>query len=333
MSYGEYASVASTGASNYETIVTDITGIDFAACWEGPASDKQTTNIKDITDEITNQSSQLNNFSSALNMIDEYDAEKEKYDAAVNALSALDKKSDEYKKTEAYAESVSSETTKRDDAKKKMDELKPKIEELLSSISSTYSTGLSDISQTDLVPTSSIFNDFMKSHGSIIAALDLKTVLKDVTLNGGGLTQDKMYPNFDKTDAWVEKNPYAMSGYTGQCTWFAWGRFYEIYGYDPGFRGDGYQCAGQLLATHPDKFYKSDTPVPGAVFSTNGVTRNHVGIIIAVDGDNITVQDGNYNGSSDSFAVAQNDWGTWTTTLSEFQAKYGGGVIFANPKN
>lgn len=331
MAYGEYASVASKGAQNYGTIVSDVTGVDFSSCWEGSASEKQTSNIKKITEEITTQSNQLSDFASALNKIDEYDKEKKNYEDAVSALNTLSNKSDEYKKTSEYSSAVSREEKKRDDAKAKVDALKPEIEGLLGGISKTYSTELSDIAQTELVPTNTFFNDFMKSHGSVIAALDLKTVLKDVTI-GSGLTEAKMYPNFDKTDAWVEKNPYAMSGYTGQCTWFAWGRFYEIYGYDPGFRGDGYQCVGQLLATHPDKFYKSDKPVAGSVFSTNGVTRNHVGIIIAVDGDNITVQDGNYNGSSDSFAVAKNDWGTWTTTLSEFQAKYGGGVTFANPK-
>lgn len=331
MAYGDYATVAKDGAGNYDTIVTDVTSIDFSSCWEGSASDKQTTEIKNITSEISTQSSQLSNFASALTMIDDYDAEKKKYEDALAALEILSKESAEYKKTEAYSNAVAREEGNRDDAKGKMDELKPKIEELLGGISDTYSANLSDISKTELVPTNSFFNDFAKCHGAVLKALDLKVVLKDVHI-GSGLTPDKMNPNFDKTDAWVEKNPYAMSGYTGQCTWFAWGRFYEIYGYDPGFRGDGYQCVGQLLAAHPDKFYKSDKPVPGAVFSTNGVTRNHVGMIIAVDGDTITVQDGNYNGSSDSFAVAKNDWGTWTTTLSEFQARYGGGVVFANPK-
>ena len=57
-------------------------------------------------------------------------------------------------------------------------------------------------------------------------------------------------------DAWVTNNPYSMSGLYGQCTWFAWGRFYEIYGYDPGFRGNGYSCANELLRAHSDKFYK-----------------------------------------------------------------------------
>ena len=32
------------------------------------------------------------------------------------------------------------------------------------------------------------------------------------------------------------------------------GRFYELYGYDPGFSGDGSSCVKELVAAHPDKF-------------------------------------------------------------------------------
>ncbi len=45
-------------------------------------------------------------------------------------------------------------------------------------------------------------------------------------------------------------NPFAQVGLRGQCTWFAWGKFYEIYGYDPGFRGNGCTNAEELVAHH-----------------------------------------------------------------------------------
>ena len=53
-------------------------------------------------------------------------------------------------------------------------------------------------------------------------------------------------------------NPYDANGLWGQCTWFAWGRFYELYGYDPGFRGSGKDCAQQLYDAHSDEFELSD---------------------------------------------------------------------------
>ena len=144
-----------------------------------------------------------------------------------------------------------------------------------------------------------------------------------ITFRGG------INPNFNNLEAWITKNPYAKAGLYGQCTWFAWGRFYEIYGYSPGFTGDGYQCADQLVRTHPDKFEISSTPKVGAIYSAIG--KNHVGIVIGWDGTNITVQDGNLDGRTNSFQEAKTDWKTSTYTLETLKSIYGG-VKFANPK-
>lgn len=136
-------------------------------------------------------------------------------------------------------------------------------------------------------------------------------------------------PNFHNDDAWIDKNPYAKEKLYGQCTWFAWGRFYELYGYSPGFIGNGYECVDQLLKAHPDKFERSPTPKAGAIFSSIG--RNHVGIVIAVKGDILTIQEGNLDGKTNSFQEAQTDWHTIDIPLSELIIK-NQGVIFANPK-
>lgn len=146
-------------------------------------------------------------------------------------------------------------------------------------------------------------------------------------------------PNFDNVEAW--KHPY--NGYQyGQCTWFAAGRVYEIYGIDPNGMGNGNQWVDNITAKYPDVFEKSDTPKPGAVFS--GVGMNHVGIVVDVQGDQITVQEGNLNGATDSWewaitectngqfgAAANGDWIERTVTLDGLSSTYNG-VIFANPK-
>ena len=134
-------------------------------------------------------------------------------------------------------------------------------------------------------------------------------------------------PNFGNTDAWVTKNPYAQAGLYGQCTWFAWGRFY---GFSPGFTGNGYSCVAQLLATHPDKFEFSLIPKVGAVGSSD-VAHNHVWIVVGVEGEKITIQEGNLNGKTDSFEVAKSDWHTVTYSLSQLRSIYGN-ISFANPK-
>ena len=136
-------------------------------------------------------------------------------------------------------------------------------------------------------------------------------------------------PNFNNIEAWITKNPYAKTGLYGQCTWFAWGRFYELYGYDPGFTGNGWDCVDELLKAHPDKFERSTTPKAGAVFS--GIGKIHVGIVLKVDGNNITIQDGNYDGITNTFEDAKKDWQTNTYTFDYYRSRMGG-IVFANPK-
>ena len=151
-------------------------------------------------------------------------------------------------------------------------------------------------------------------------------VMKYVGLGFGSLRSE---PNFENMKAWGFNNPYSQIGLYGQCTWFAWGRFYEIYGYSPGFTGDGWDCVDQLVRTHPNKFKHSNEPVVGAVFS--GIGKNHVGIVIGWDGTNVTIQDGNYDGKTNSFADAKKDWKTSTMTLAELSRR-NGGVKFAVQK-
>ena len=114
---------------------------------------------------------------------------------------------------------------------------------------------------------------------------------KYINVSGGALAED---PNFSSNkEAWTSKNPF-YPHCSGQCTWFAWGRFYEIYGYDPGFRNNGSFCAKELQSAHPESFEISKKPKAGAVFSTSKNTYGHVGIVIDVQGDTIIVQEGNY---------------------------------------
>ena len=136
-------------------------------------------------------------------------------------------------------------------------------------------------------------------------------------------------PNFNNMEAWATRNPYAKASLYGQCTWFAWGRFYELYGYDPGFTGNGWDCVDQLIASHPDKFVRSTVPKAGAIFS--GIGKNHVGIVISVNNNTLTIQEGNLDGITNTFQDAKKDWHTTTYTLDGLRTTYKG-VIFANPK-
>ena len=62
----------------------------------------------------------------------------------------------------------------------------------------------------------------------------------------------------------------------------------------------------ELVAAHPDKFERSSSPKAGAVFSAIG--HKHVGIVIAVKDNTITVQEGNLDGTTNTFQDAKKDW-------------------------
>lgn len=320
MSYSDYASTIDGNKSSLSSSISSVNEIDFASVWQGSASDKQRNDLKNLMDALETQVEQLGSLSSAMKLIDDYDSAKKTYDTALNHRNSLDRDG------EQFEELHSRYTSTMNEARDKMTELKSQINQLLDSIGESYSSSITSISATALVPTTEAFANVQSISSTLANGFDLSNTVTSVSVGNFS-----MEPDFSNTAAWISENPYAAN-YMGQCTWFAWGRFYEIYGYSPGFTGNGYQCVGQLLNAHGDKFYQSDTPVAGSVFSTNGVNRNHVGIIVAVDGDTITVQDGNYDGHNNGWDSAQTDWGTWTTTLSEFQSKMGGGVIFANPK-
>lgn len=159
-----------------------------------------------------------------------------------------------------------------------------------------------------------------------------KTSNRKITLDGIGTIN--LLPDFSNGKAWKNStSAYNTPFLWGQCTWFAWGRFYEIYGFDPGFTGNGYACVGQLLNAHPDKFELSRTPAAGAVFSSD-TAHNHVGIVLEYDEKTkmLTMQEGNLDiVSNPIWSDAIEDWRTVTVSESDMRAMYGD-VTYAVPK-
>lgn len=153
-------------------------------------------------------------------------------------------------------------------------------------------------------------------------------------MNIASLGEFMLLPEFDNAKAWKESvSSYNTPYLWGQCTWFAWGRFFELYGFDPQFSGNGYQCADQLLKAHPDKFEKSDTPKAGAIFSSD-LAYNHVGIILDVDEKTglLTVQEGNLDGRSNAdWKEAIEDYRTIQISQDDLETLYGD-VTYAVPK-
>ena len=121
-------------------------------------------------------------------------------------------------------------------------------------------------------------------------------------------------------------NPFAMP----QCTYYAWSRFYQVYGFSSGAFGNGKDNAREIVAVHGDKFSLSSTPSGGAVFSAQANTLypqyGHVGFVEAFDGTNLWISEGNYtlsNGDNGYIHI-------YRTTLQAFKAMYPD-VVFAVP--
>lgn len=155
---------------------------------------------------------------------------------------------------------------------------------------------------------------------------------RKVRVNNMGVIN--LLPDFTDTQCWrLSLSPYNTPSLWGQCTWFAWGRFYELYGFDPQFYGNGYDCVDQLLDAHADKFARSSTPKAGAVFSSD-VAHNHVGIVLDYneETDILTIQEGNLDDVSNPiWSDAIRDYRTIRLTSQDMKKLYGN-VTYAVPK-
>lgn len=151
-----------------------------------------------------------------------------------------------------------------------------------------------------------------------------------ISMEGTNQLLANQLPDFSNSEAWLNSQ-YGKQKLFGQCTWFASGRFYEIYGYQPGFSGDGYMCVGELLSAHNDAFYDSKTAVVGAIGSSDYM-HNHVWIVVGVDddGSGITIQEGNLDGYTNDWTTGCSDWRQKHYTYEELAQSFGN-YRFANP--
>ncbi len=142
-------------------------------------------------------------------------------------------------------------------------------------------------------------------------------------------------PDFSDLKVWLGYsaggiNPYG-DRWMGQCTWFAWGLFYQHYGFDPGFRGRGEDCAYEAYLHLKDQGWTfTESPTPGSIFSTTNF--NHVGIVAGViDEDTMIIVEGNFNHKNDTLEefVSLPDWAM--RTVSTHYYKKGVGYVFCNP--
>lgn len=199
--------------------------------------------------------------------------------------------------------------------------------------SEVYYPSHGGLSNSFVIISPSVDSSTNSSYGRTIKIKKLNAKAnRKVRVNNMGIID--LLPDYSLTNIWRNSNsPYNTPSLWGQCTWFAWGRFYELYGFDPEFWGNGYDCVNQLLAAHPDKFKRSDKPKAGAVFSSD-VAHNHVGIVLDYNEktDVLTIQEGNLDDQSNpDWEDAIRDYRTIRLTSEDMKKLYGD-VTYAVPK-
>ncbi|MGN1338438.1 MAG: CHAP domain-containing protein [Candidatus Coprovivens sp.] len=325
MSYSSKISGLKTCLNNVNSSLLVLNGISLDDDWKGNASDTQLGKLEDLISALNIQKNNIQLLIDAMDAADKYDNYEKQKQSAENTLNSYSSVPNWWNKGYSnYNNALKLQSASIDN----MNTERNNVNNKLSSITEKYETQYSVIEFNDIIETKSIFDNLSTFGEEISKGLDLNQVVQSKYFS---FDSDSV-PDWNNLDAWQNLNPYVNGGNTGQCTWFAWGRFYEMYGYKGWSNGNGRDCARNLVNEHPDDFYLSDTPETGSVFSYKGGTYGHVGVVLEVKDGYITFQDGNMNGHSDSFQNAQSDWRTKTMTVDEFLGNYNYNIEFANPR-
>ncbi len=85
-------------------------------------------------------------------------------------------------------------------------------------------------------------------------------------------------------------NPFAVSGWTGQCTWFVWGRVHQVLGIEELPTGN----ARDWIAEARELGYETGLKPEVHAVAVWGGTYQHVAFVEAYEDGNVTLSEGNY---------------------------------------
>ena len=145
-------------------------------------------------------------------------------------------------------------------------------------------------------------------------------------------------PDFSNVAAWRHPTEGGTNRFAyGQCTWFAYGVFYQLYGKAPnGCAGNGASWVSQF---DMPGWSKSRSPTPGSMcsaVSTAGHRYGTVAIVLKVtDADTMYILHGNSNANlvEDPWSVAIKDWSVQQVSTKAYTYRDGSSAawVFANP--
>ena len=138
-----------------------------------------------------------------------------------------------------------------------------------------------------------------------------------------GITQDDIN-NWASLNAYAKQHGlYFKAGVPARDNWCTnYTRYVAFMLYGVSTNGNGNQVVRNLVASHPNMFAASDTPEPGSIFSigttktTAGSAAGHTGVILAVNGDTMTIAEGNADSNG---AIRIHD-----EKIADYISKWGG---------
>ena len=145
-------------------------------------------------------------------------------------------------------------------------------------------------------------------------------------------------PDFSNVAAWRHPTEGGTNRFAyGQCTWFAYGVFYQLYGEAPnGCAGNGASWVNQFSMPG---WSKSRSPTPGSMCSAVSISGHKYGtvaiVLKVVDADTMYILHGNSNGNlvEDPWSVAIKDWSVQKVSTKSYTYRDGNSAawVFANP--
>lgn len=174
MTYSNYATKINNETNIIEQILTSISQIELYSSWEGDASKKQLTNLTNILNDKNTQLHNLEDLTSVLLLLDEYDSEKKltkEYETNINNLNTEDPN---------YQTNKDRLISLKNKSVNKYESLKQQIEEKLSNISTRYSEQYVDLPPTTVENTVNLF----KQSQSKLSEIDNHLTMKVTPLNG-----------------------------------------------------------------------------------------------------------------------------------------------------
>lgn len=198
MTYSNYATKINNESNLINSLLTSLNNINFDSSWEGSAATKQITNLEKILADKNIQLHNLEDLTSVLLLIDEYDNEKKlvkEYETNINNLNKEDPN---------YQDNVNRLVSLKNKSVTKYESLKQQIEEKLSNITTRYSEQYVDLPPTNVENTVNLF----KQSEEKLQAVDNFLTIKATPRNGDKISSNNSGTiQLDKQGTYYDTEP------------------------------------------------------------------------------------------------------------------------------